>query len=385
MKTLVYTLALLAGVISLSAATPAEFTKGVDFTGQPAVTGSLLNQLVDAAKPAANRGLVIVTNGTPDTVNFPYLTNYLWKDTSTENPSLRFYVGGTWVSATIGPNSVVASSIMNGAVVYGKIATGAVQSVNLGTNVVLEYHVADLAVSEGKIRDDSISASKIKDNSVTTDKLVNSSVTTDKINNGAITGEKVFAATLTGDKIANNSIGVEHLKAGSVVQTNLAGNSVNQTNLMANSVTASNIVDGSVTADKLSPEVKLFAPVAWLVLMSNGSAIPDNTDLALSPGSSGGNTTVLANYGVEIFMFSSTNSSVFLVLSNALPDTKWTVELSNTFEYFNSATDSGLAGTFQLSSISEIAMSGIVKHDSSVECRFRRSSGQIHWVKVYKF
>lgn len=62
--------------------TSQDFQKGLDLTGQTSVNASQLNQLVDSARPAASRGIVVVTTdtavNTPDVPDSTY-QNYLWR------------------------------------------------------------------------------------------------------------------------------------------------------------------------------------------------------------------------------------------------------------------------------------------------------------------
>lgn len=236
--------------INLFAAANAEFMKGIDFTGVTTLSASQLNQLVDNAKPAANRGLVLVTNGTPDTTTYPYFTNYLWKNISVSPPALMFWNGSAWSSATIGTGAVTTDSLAAGSVTTAKLGTGAVQTINIGTNVVTSDKIADLAVTISKLAANSVSGTNILDNTIGQTKLMANSIAESNIINGAITSNKLSASSVTLDKLASQLTSANIL-GGTISGTNIAGGTIVQTNLAANSVVSTNVVDGSITRAKI--------------------------------------------------------------------------------------------------------------------------------------
>lgn len=237
----------------------AEFTKGIDFTGLTAITASQLNQLVDNAKPSANRGLVIVSATTPDTTNYVYMTNYLWKDISVSPPALKYWTGSAWGSATIGTDSVTSNSIVDGAVITSKIATNAVTRDQILDNEVVQSKIGSLAVSEDKIAAGAVTSAKIADGTIAAADMAANSVVETNIANNSITSNKLAAASVTPDKLAF-TLGTAYIAGGAVVETNLADNIISQAKIKANSVVATNIVDATITTNKLGfPSIAALA------------------------------------------------------------------------------------------------------------------------------
>ncbi len=220
-KYIVGVVAGIAGLVWITQA--AELQKGVDMTGRTTVTGALLNQLVDNALPATNRGFVIVTNATPTVSgSLSYLTNYLWLDISALPYTLKSYQTGSWVSATVGAGSIGSGNLEANAVISGKIAANAIWTTNINDNTI----------TGAKIPAGEITTSKLALLSVDSTILAADAVTTAKILDANVTGAKIAASTITGDKLAAATIG--------------------GTNIAALAITGTNIAAGTISADKLS-------------------------------------------------------------------------------------------------------------------------------------
>lgn len=231
---LIISSALLA--FSAKAASP-DLVKGIDLTGLSSFTAAQLNQLVDNATPAANRGMVIVQTTTPDTTTYPRFTNYLWLDISAVPYSIKAYTTGSWSVATIGANSIGNANLINGAVTSNKIASATIVGTNLAANIITYDKIADGNVIAGKYAVGSITNADIAVNAVQTGNILDQNVTTAKIKDAAITSIKLAAGAIV----------TTNLAAGSIYGTNIAGNTITQTNIADQGVGLTNIVRGTAT------------------------------------------------------------------------------------------------------------------------------------------
>ncbi len=178
--------------LSAQGAVEYDFTKGIDLTARTQVTGAHLNQLVDNASLRAGRGLVLITNGIPDTANNPRYTNYLWVDTAIAgSPTLKFYVAGVgWTNSLVGA-TITETNIANNAVTTAKLANGAVTSDKISSGNVGNLQLGGSAVTTDKIAVGAITRGVIADGAVGTDQITNSAVTTAKIAASAVTSDKI--------------------------------------------------------------------------------------------------------------------------------------------------------------------------------------------------
>lgn len=214
----------------------AELQKGIDLTGLTTVTASQLNQLVDNARPATNRGLVYIGTTAPTiTGTNSYRTNYIWVDISALPFTLRTYQTGSWNSATIGANSVNTGNIVDGAVTNPKLAANAVNTTNISDN----------AVTESKIAAGAVTTSKIGALQVTSALLAADSVVTAKIADGQVTAQKLAAGAVGPSTIGAQGIYGTNLVNGTITSNLMAANSINGTNIQATSVATTNLVLGS--------------------------------------------------------------------------------------------------------------------------------------------
>ncbi len=178
--------------LSAQGAVEYDFNKGIDITARTQVTGAHLNQLVDNASLRAGRGLVLITNDTPDTANNPRYTNYLWVDTAIAgSPTLKFYVAGIgWTNSLVGA-TITETNIANNAVTTAKLANGAVTSDKISSGNVGNLQLGGSAVTTDKISAGAITRGVIADGAVGTDQITNSAVTTAKIAASAVTSDKI--------------------------------------------------------------------------------------------------------------------------------------------------------------------------------------------------
>jgi len=182
----------LFGATSCFAAVEYDFQKGIDLTGHTRATAAHYNQLVDNATLTAGRGLVLITNGTPNTADNPRYTNYLWVDTSVAgSPTLKFYVAGLgWTNSLVGA-TITETNIANGAITTPKLANGAVTSDKITSGSVGNLQLGGSSVTTDKIAVGAVTRGVIADGAVGTEQLTNSAVTTAKIAASAVTSDKI--------------------------------------------------------------------------------------------------------------------------------------------------------------------------------------------------
>lgn len=336
MKKLIVLMSALVVAVGLSV-TAAELQKGIDFTGASTFTPSQLNQLVDNAWPATNRGFVFVSNAAPNTVTYPKYTNYLWLDISALPYTLRSYQTGTWASASIGADSVNTGNIVNGAVTNPKLAANAVNTTNISDNAVIE----------AKIAAGSITTTKIGDLQVTTPLINDLAVTTAKLEDGSVTGPKLAAGAVSAAVLGAQSVYGTNLVNGTITSTQIAGNTISGTNIAGATIYGTNIVVGTITKDLLS----------W--------ATPTNAVVTGSIPAAGATTTIAHSFGV-IPQF------VRVVLVNVTTDLNWVTgdELNiENAEDNAGAGESGFAVNVTSSSIN------IVRNDQAGIRIFDKSTG----------
>lgn len=251
---------------SLALAASQDFSKGVDFSGRTNITQATLNQLVDSATPATNRGLVIITNGAPSVANDPKLSRYIWLNTAVNPPSINIWDTNSslWVSNNVAAGSIGTAQLADGAVTTIKIANS--------------------AVDNSKLANDSVNSAKIVDGSIATADYGNNSITREKLYPALISSEQLTNSAVQGTNIAALSISNSHLAIGfQVFNTNIAANSINNTNLQANAVQGTNIASGSIsnnhissmaiTTNNLATNITTLLPRVFATLDSSGNIL----------------------------------------------------------------------------------------------------------------
>lgn len=279
-----------ACVVAALSLTAAELQKGIDLTGQTSVTASQLNQLVDNAWPATNRGFVYVSNAAPDTVTYPKFTNYLWLDISALPYSLRSYNTGTWASASIGANSVNTGNIVDGAVTNPKLAANAVNTTNISDNAVAESKIAAGAVTTSKLLELSVTTAKINDLAVTTGKINDGAVTAAKLAPGAVNAAALGAQSVYGTNLVNGTVTFTQIAGGTISGTNIAGGTISGTNIAGATISKTNLSFGTPTNAVLTGSIP--AAGATLTLAHSLGVMPQlarvvlvnvTTDIGWSP------------------------------------------------------------------------------------------------------
>lgn len=101
-----------------------DFLQGIELAGLDQVNGTQLDQLVQNATPTSTKAIIIVQDDSPDIINNPRYTRYLWLDTSGATPILKRYNSDTpaWESVVTGTNTVTTNSIQDLAVTLAKLS-----------------------------------------------------------------------------------------------------------------------------------------------------------------------------------------------------------------------------------------------------------------------
>lgn len=239
MKRKLYGIALTIGVLAsilVADTIQNDMTKGYDFTSASSVTASKLNQLVDQAIPAANRGMIIYTNSAPtaaDLVNAPRLSRFIWLK-STDNPPTVFTYNASstnWESAGIADGSITLAKLATDSVNSDKIVNASVTGTDIAASTVANANLADNSVTSSKIQDGSITSADLLTNTISLNYLTTDSVNSSKIVDASIVAADIASRTITSDLI---SIG-----------------GINVTNMAANAITSTNITDAAVTLAKI--------------------------------------------------------------------------------------------------------------------------------------
>lgn len=256
MKKKLISLVLILSSVAGWGATEFDMQKGVDLTATNQITQSLLNQLVDNARTATNKGMVIRQATTPDIVLNTRYTNFLWLDTSLGLPgTLRQWNGSAWVTASLGIFSVGDTNIAPNAITSGKLAANAVNETNLAGSAVTSPKIADLTIigadiafstlSQGKfsfgaivggdITNQTITFSNIAPGTIRPNELAFNAIMNDQLSNGVVTTAKIALTNIDRTLIRDQAIGVAQITNAPFINTNhLVG--VIGTNLLSTNV-----------------------------------------------------------------------------------------------------------------------------------------------------
>jgi hypothetical protein len=271
--------------VALAHAGSQDFVKGVDMTARSAATQIALNQLVDNATVATNKGLIIWTNNTPNVSADPKLVRYIWMDTSVNPVSLKTYNTNTatWVASTISAGSVNTAALADGAVSTIKIANS--------------------AVDNSKLADDSVTSAKIVDGTIASTDLGANSVINSKISPGVINGTSIGTNVILNSHLTAGIIYASNLASGfqitgsilgpsSIFNTNLTASLIRDTNTTANFINNSNLTASSVRYTNLNSDATTLIP-SYVINIDSAGAItrqvhsPSLTDVTVSKGGNG--------------------------------------------------------------------------------------------------
>jgi hypothetical protein len=258
MKSWFAILCALAVVVQNLHSAEADLVHGLDASGLSSVTGSQLNQLVDMATTATNKGMIIKKATRPDITTYPRYTNFLWLDISITPAVLKAYnycCGDTdtnWVAAVAGSGTIGSDQLATAAVIAGK----------LGSN--------------------SVHTSNIVDSAVTTDKLNLAAVTSSKLASGSVSNLHVASRTIEGDKIAYNTIAETNIANAAIGTRHIGSQVINNDKLASQAVTTNKIL-GSTTGSQFLMTAPEGTNVIWrtmsfvTVFETNNIAIPSIT------------------------------------------------------------------------------------------------------------
>jgi len=276
-KKVLFFLGLLLAGVALSRAGSQDLVKGVDMTARATITQAALNQLVDNATVATNKGLIIWTNNTPSVAADPKLVRYIWLDSSVYPPAIKTYDTNTstWVASTIGTGSVGTAQLADGAVSTVKIANSAVDNSKL----------ADDSVTSAKIVDGTIIAGDLAANSVINSKIAAGSVNGTSLGTNVILNSHLTAGLIYPSNIASGVV-FTNLGANSIYNSNLTANIIQNTNLAASSVANTNLMSSSVLFTNLGTNVTWFIPIYTVIVDAAGAIAYQASPPGITAGTS---------------------------------------------------------------------------------------------------
>lgn len=100
-----------------------DIIPGYDPTAQSSVTAAQLYQMVAEAGLNDDKGIIIISNDTPDTGTFPKFKKYLWIKPSENGKITRVWNEGTssWEAQSLGAGAVGTAELANNAVTLAKL------------------------------------------------------------------------------------------------------------------------------------------------------------------------------------------------------------------------------------------------------------------------
>jgi len=278
-KKVLFFLGLLLAGVALSRAGSQDLVKGVDMTARATITQAALNQLVDNATVATNKGLVIFTNNTPSVAADPKLVRYIWLDSSVYPPAIKTYDTNTstWVASTIGTGSVGTAQLADGAVSTVKIANSAVDNSKLADDSVTSAKIVDGTIIAGDLAANSVINSKIAAGSVN-----GTSLGTNVIQNYHLQGGIIYPSNL----VSGFVIPVGGLAANSIYNSNLVAGIIQNTNLAPSSVANTNLMSSSVLFTNLGTNVTWFIPIYTAIVDAAGAIAYQASPPGITAGTS---------------------------------------------------------------------------------------------------
>lgn len=232
MKKILLTL-LAACTIANASTNEFDIIKGVDLTGYTNITVSLLNQLVDRARSATNKGMIYVGVSAPDTTNNPRYSNFLWLDIGFTPPKIKVY---TLQSNSWNEQTVTNSTVSDGAITTAKLAALAVTDPKIASDAVIERTILNGVVTSNKLAANSVTTDKILSFSVTSTIIATNGVTTPAITDAAVTRAKIATDAVGGGVVSNYGIDVLKIATNAVlgyaISNTVIGTNHFNTNLM---------------------------------------------------------------------------------------------------------------------------------------------------------
>lgn len=264
LRNLTFSFLCLLTAYTVYAANDPDLSKGIDLTGQSSVTPYQLNQLVDAGTIRTNRGLLLITNASPNVVAYPRYTNFIWLDQRSIPFTLRYWNANSnaWLAVSFGTNAITTAQIGDGQVTTAKIADGAVTTIKLGDNSVTSDKIIAGQITSSKMANNSVTTLSITNGAVTTEKLAINSVNTTNVVDGSISSNKIAAATITSDKFAPGAIGA----------ASVADNSLTSIKIVTGGIVGTNLANNVVSTNKLSFGVWLSTNQTASIPAANAAA-----------------------------------------------------------------------------------------------------------------
>lgn len=100
-----------------------DIIPGYDPTAQASVTAAQLYQMVAEAGLNTDKGIIILSNDTPDTATYPKFKKYLWVKPSENGKIIRAWNEGTasWEAQTLGAGAVGTTELADNSVTLAKL------------------------------------------------------------------------------------------------------------------------------------------------------------------------------------------------------------------------------------------------------------------------
>lgn len=240
MKTLII---LFLSILAACAATESDLLTGLDPTTLTSIKASQLLQMINNGTiGATNKGGIIRSAFTPDTINNPRYTNFVWIDTSAGLPgSIKSWNGTGWSSASFSAGSITATNLAPGAVTQAALATNAVDTINIVNSAVTSAKIGALQIINSLLGAGAVSNLNIADRTITGAKIATQTIENTNILDGSLSGFKFSAATITSNCLAAGSINNSILATNAVAATNIIAGAVNNAALATSSVQATNV------------------------------------------------------------------------------------------------------------------------------------------------
>lgn len=270
--------ALLLSAIVATAATEFDLRKGIDLTGRTNVTGSQLNQLVDAGLlSATNKGGIIRRSGQggsywPDVTSNPRYTNFLWADSYTTPAQLKTYVpigdGYTnWITIS------AFTTLIPGSITAGYLAADSVNTTNITDSAVTQAKINAGAVGSNQIAAAAINNSKIADLTIQTAKLGYGVVTSTNIAAGQLLPTHFTTGSVTSNSIATPAIATTNLFDGSVASNKIATGAVNASSILSATITSNQIAAAGINYANIDTNSSYGMARAFALFDSTGTLL----------------------------------------------------------------------------------------------------------------
>lgn len=288
-----------------------DITPGIDLSGVTSVTAAQLNQLVNRAVAATNKGFIVYGASTPDTANNVHQKRYLWLDSSSMPPAIKVYNTNTstWVPQPVTTGSISTNELAANAVISGKVAANAIWSTNIVNEEIAAEDIASGSIiSRHLFQGDTVSNMHLATRSIEGGyggKLALATLTHTNIAAGTIQGFNLAAQTITSNYIAAGQVFEAHIAPTNITTALLKNDAVQTDKITNGAVTAAKIADNTITTNKLETNIVASLPRAWGAFDAAG--------------------TLLRGYGITSVTKLAANGTYVVVLSAAAPTSNYVV------------------------------------------------------------